>query len=543
MRLRALTRPGAHAFLQHAYLTTLHMTSLFFGLETLPDAPPDSVAAHLHRQGFEDPERTWSMVRRLEERSLPTPASSHPISSLLEAAAASYDPERAFNNLYTLYPRTNDKHAEAVLNILTHPSDAREALTAICAGSQPLSALLIQDTDLLRDLFSNASWHNLKPRGQLQKELTDRLYGVTSVEEAMIHLRTFKKQEYLRIAVCDLMRQSDTPTILEHLSDVADLCLQGAYEVCSRHLESRYGKPMLTETQPSGFAVIGMGKLGGRELNFSSDIDLMYVYDSTEGRTALSHLSTYEYYHKLARLITDVISRITTDGLVFRVDLRLRPEGRAGDIANSIEGYQWHYKSQGQMWERQALLKARVCAGCNNVGNQFTEAIRPHVFHPESDPLILDDIHHMREKIGRALLERGSSDYHVKLGTGGIREIEFIVQGFQLVYGGMQGWPWERSTLKALAWIADHGYLTDSEAADLSEAYLFLRDLENRIQMASDQQTHKIPQKTRAQAVLARMMGLSAETEEATAALLLSWYQRHTTSVRTIYDRVFHSAM
>jgi glutamate-ammonia-ligase adenylyltransferase len=519
------------------------MPALFTNLETLPESPPESVAAHLSQQGFKDPKRTWAMVRQLDQRLVSRFASTHPVSALLEAAAASYDPDRAFNNLYSLYPQVEDEHTRTFLNLITHPSDARDALTAICAGSQPLSALLIQNPGFLRDVFSNTSWQHLKPRDQLQQELTGRLINLASVEEAMGQLRAFKKQEYLRIAVADLMRQSDTPTILQRLSDVADLCLQGAYEVATRHLERKHGKPRLNETQPSGFAIIGMGKLGGSELNFSSDIDLMYVYDSTEGRTTESHLSTYEYYPKLARLITDMISRITTDGLTFRVDLRLRPEGRAGDIANSVDGYRWHYESHGQMWERQALLKARVCAGCMTVGDQFTKAIRDLVFHPTFDPLILDDIHHMREKIARALIERGSNDYHVKLGTGGIREIEFIVQGFQLVYGGMQGWPWERGTLKTLAWITDQGYLTDDESADLSAAYLFLRDLENRIQMTSDHQTHVIPIESHAQTVLARMMGLSAETEEASAHLLLSWYRKHTTAVRSIYERVFHSAM
>lgn len=516
------------------------MTSLFTDLETLPEVPPESVAAHLQQQGFDNPARTWSMVRQLDQRAA---SATHPVSALLDAAIDSYDPERAFNNLYALYPRAGGEQATELLDLISRPSAARSALTAICAGSQPLSNTLIQKADFLADVFLNGSWQNLKSREQLHRELTEHLADISSPEEAMGHLRTFKKQEYLRIAVCDLMKMADTPSILKRLSDVADLCLQGAFELCAQHLERRHGKPMLTETQPSGFAVIGMGKLGGGELNFSSDIDLMYVYDSTAGHTDVTGLSTYEYYPKLARLITDMISRITGDGLVFRVDLRLRPEGRAGDIANALEGYRWHYESQGQIWERQALLKARACAGSPDVGRQFTETVRPHVFHHEFDPLILDDIHHMREKIARALLERGSGDHHVKLGTGGIREIEFIVQGFQLVYGGMQDWPWERSTLKALAWIADHGYLTDSEAADLSEAYLFLRNLENRIQMATDHQTHEIPKDTRSQAVLARMMGQSADTEEAVAGLLLSWYGKHTAAVRAVYERVFHSAM
>lgn len=523
------------------------MTTLTIDRVDLSSPLPAAVSDQLRGSGFEQPEDAWRMLGQIDARLTPTGSPEHLFPALAEAAGSSLQPDRALISLHTLLTRSGDEEIPALLDLLAVPSASRDALLTILSASPYLTTTVVQDVGFLLETFAGDAWRTLQPAEELDAQLADMLDGVSTPDEAMKPLRTFKQQAYLRIAVCDLMRQSGTPAVLERLTDVADLCLQAAHDVCGRKLQARHGRPMLEGSKPSGFAVIGMGKLGGRDLNFSSDIDLLYVYDATDGRTEKDGTSTYEYYPKLARAITDLISRLTPDGQVFRVDLRLRPEGRAGDIANSIEGYRWHYEIQGQAWQRQALLKARCSAGSSEVGGRFLDTIEPFVFYPALDqPLILEDINHMRERIAKALIERGSGDYHVKLGKGGIREIEFIAQGFQLVYAGAQGWPWERSTRRMLADLAEKGYLSDEEASDLDEAYLFLRDLENRIQMTSGHQTHEIPREHAAQAVLAGMMGLSGPTldeREAGPGRMLEAYGKHTARVHQVYDRVFHSAM
>ncbi len=523
------------------------MTTLSFDRFALSSPLPAAMSDRLRSFGFGDPADAWHLLGQIDGRLSPLAIPGNLFPALVDAAGASLQPDRALINLHAVITRSSDDHIPALLNLLAVPSESRNALLTILSCSPYLSTVLVQDLGFLIDTFGGDSWRILQTAEQMEAELEEAFQGVSSPDEAMKPLRDFKKRTYLRIAVCDLMKQSDTPTILERLSDVADICLQAAHDVCGRKLEARHGRPMLEGTRPSGFAVIGMGKLGGRDLNFSSDIDLLYVYDATDGRTEKDGLSTYEYYPKLARSVTDLISRLTPDGQVFRVDLRLRPEGRAGDIANSLEGYRWHYEIQGQAWQRQALLKARCSAGSKEVGDRFLDTIQPFVFYPAHDqPLILEDINHMRERIKRALMERGSGDYHVKLGTGGIREVEFIAQGFQLVYGGSQKWTWERGTRRMLEFLAERGYLSESEASDLDDAYLFLRDLENRIQMTSGHQTHEIPRDRGAQAVLAGMMGLSGTSPEAREAApdrMLAAYAKHTGRVHQVYDRVFHSAM
>ncbi|MEE2710781.1 MAG: hypothetical protein VYA69_14435, partial [Gemmatimonadota bacterium] len=456
------------------------MKPLLNSMATQPQIRPDpEILSQLQKAGFREPNSAGMMLYEIGQHASDLASDRKPLPSLLEAIVDSFDPNRALNNIYTLLMQENETIAASLLRLFARHPDETNALVGICASSQPLSMAIIQDPEHVLSLFSDARWKSFSSVEVLFKRLSAMIDGTATFEGGLIALRTFKRQEYLHIAMCDLMKLADTSDILRRLSDVADVCLQGACDLSVRELVDRHGEPLLPDGQPSRFAVIGMGKLGGQELNFSSDIDILYVYDSPKGKTSRSGLSTYEYYTKLARMVTDAIGRITPEGIVFRVDLRLRPDGRTGDIASAVDGYRRHYYTRGQIWERQALIKARPVAGSHAVGQQLLDAIEPFVFHPESDPLILEDINRSREKIAHTLLEKGSGEHHVKLGPGGIREIEFITQGFQLIHTGAGCWPWERSTLPALSWIASQGYLADHEVACLHDAYLFLRDLEN----------------------------------------------------------------
>ncbi len=502
-----------------------------------------AILSQLQKAGFREPNAAGMLLYEIGQRASGLASDRKPLPSLLGAIVDSYDPNRALNNIYTLLTQKNDTIAVSFLRLLADQPDETNALVGICACSQSLSMDIIQDPEFVLSLLSDSRWRSFSSVEVLSGRLSAMIEGTDTFEGGLTALRTFKRQEYLHIAICDLMKLVDTSGILRRLSDVADVCLQGALELSARELTGRHGEPLLPDGRPSEFAVIGMGKLGGQELNFSSDIDILYVYDSPKGKASRSGLSTYEYYIKLARRITDAIGRITPDGLVFRVDLRLRPEGRTGDIASAVDSYRQHYHTRGQIWERQALIKARPLAGSYAVGQEFLDAIEPFVFQPESDPLILDEINRSREKIAHALLEKGSGEHHVKLGPGGIREIEFITQGFQLIHAGACRWPWERRTLTALSWTASQGYLADHEVACLQDAYLFLRDLENRIQITSGHRTHEIPTDIHDRSVLARMMGIQGHGIHESADLLLSHYSVHTNRVRRIYERIFHSAL
>ena len=384
----------------------------------------------------------------------------------------------------------------------------------------------------------------------LAGRLAASLRDVRSDQDLFRVLRRFRKQEMLRIGMRDLLGRADLTETVGELSNLAEACLQAVYELADADLRGRHGRPVVLNedgsSAPAGFAVIGMGKLGGGELNFSSDIDLMYVYTAdgeTEGVTGpdgspTNRISNHQYFIKLAEKLTAAIGQNTDDGFVFRVDLRLRPEGQRGPLAQSLGGYEIYYESWGQVWERSALIKARPVAGDEAVGREFIERITPFVYRKYLDFGAIVEIREMKQKINRDVEQKGRTHRDVKLGYGGIREIEFLIQALQLIYGGRDRALRERNSLIALYTLAQKGLLSYQESADLSKAYAFLRTVEHRIQILSDLQTQTMPAGEAELRALARRTGYRERGRETEA--LLGDYGAHTHRVRSIYDALLN---
>lgn len=383
---------------------------------------------------------------------------------------------------------------------------------------------------------------------QLDDRLTAMLRDVTGDEYFFRALRRFRKREMLRIGLRDLLGKADLTETVGELSNLAEVCLQAAYERADAELRGRFGKPVVLKPDgasiPAGFAVIGMGKLGGGELNFSSDIDLMYVYTSdgeTEGAAGTdgsqtNRISNHQYFIKLAERISAAIGQNTEDGFVFRVDLRLRPEGQRGPLAQSLGGYEIYYESWGQTWERSALIKARPVAGDGTVGREFLARITPFVYRKYLDFGAIVEIREMKQKINRDVEQKGKTHRDVKLGYGGIREIEFLIQSLQLIYGGRDRGLREKNSLKALHTLAQKGLLSYQEVADLSKAYTFLRTVEHRLQILNDLQTQTLPAGEAELRALARRTGYLDPKRE--TEMLLRDYASHTLKVRGLYDNL-----
>jgi len=382
----------------------------------------------------------------------------------------------------------------------------------------------------------------------LADRLAAVLKGVTADENFFRALRRFRKQEMLRIGLRDLLGKADLTETVGELSNLAEVCLQAAHERADAELRGRFGRPVVQELDgtviPAGFAVIGMGKLGGQELNFSSDIDLMYVYTAdgeTEGApgpdgSLTNRISNHQYFIKLAEKLNAAIGQNTEDGFVFRVDLRLRPEGQRGPLAQSLGGYEIYYESWGQAWERSALIKARPVAGDEAVGREFLARITPFVYRKYLDFGAIVEIREMKQKINRDVEQKGKTHRDVKLGYGGIREIEFLIQSLQLIYGGRDRGLREKSSLKALHTLAQKGLLTYQEVADLSKAYTFLRTVEHRLQILNDLQTQTLPAGEAELRALARRTGYFEQGQE--MEMLLRDYAFHTLKVRGLYDNL-----
>ena len=406
-------------------------------------------------------------------------------------------------------------------------------------SSEFLSSILIRRPHNAAELVSSPYLQREKPLDVMRLELEGMMSSASNYDGLLSVLRLYKQKEMLRVGCRDLLGYGALEEITSELSSLASAALDTAYRFCLNLLKSSYGTPYYRDEtgalKECTFVVIGMGKLGGNELNFSSDIDLIYLYQSDEGETRGGDrtYTLYEFYCKMSELITKAISANTEDGFVFRVDLRLRPEGQNGPVANSMASAMIYYESWGETWERSAMLKARPVAGDLSLGEFFLKELEPFIYRKYLDFSTIEDIKEMKLKIDRELaLKPGMWD--VKLGSGGIREIEFLVQATQLIHAGKDKSLRERNTLKSLQKLKDKGLLPHEDHETLAAAYRFLRTVEHRIQVENERQTHKLPAKA---ADIKRLAKRSGFGELADFKKTIEFHSRN---VERLYDGIFH---
>lgn len=501
----------------------------------------------LSTSGIKDATQAAANLRQIGAR-LGESCFSSLLPAMISELARAADPDMAINNLERLLDRMEDTSLFAEL-----AKKNRELLASIITtfgASRFLSQFIISWPEENLGLLSSPDFlAPLTHAGSIYAALREAVQKAENDKDFVRILRKFRKARMLRIAIRDLMGLADLQETMSELSDLAEACLQVAYEHIDSILKNRFGRPMTESPDrglvPAGFSVIAMGKLGGRELNFSSDIDLMYVY-SAEGETEgileqdgsrKNRISNHQYFVKLSEMLTAAISEKTEDGFVFRVDLRLRPEGQRGPLCQSLNGYEIYYESWGQTWERAALLKARPVAGDPDCGSEFIERITPFIFRKYLDFGAISEIRDLKIKINKEVEQKGRLLRDVKLGYGGIREIEFIVQALQLIYGGRERSLRERNTLRALHVLSQKGLITYAEHDALAKAYVFLRNVEHRIQILDDLQTQTMPSQSDELRCLARRMGYHDSGNE--SENLLRDYKVHTKNVRDIYDELF----
>ncbi|MEK7712514.1 MAG: bifunctional [glutamate--ammonia ligase]-adenylyl-L-tyrosine phosphorylase/[glutamate--ammonia-ligase] adenylyltransferase, partial [Nitrospirota bacterium] len=342
----------------------------------------------------------------------------------------------------------------------------------------------------------------------------------------------FKKKELLRITLRDILKKADlTETMLE-LSILADVIVDESLKLIKKSLSATYGEP-----EKDAFTVISIGKLGSDELNFSSDIDIMFVYGTADGETSgtttpqgitANRITNHEYYCKLGENLNRFLSANTEDGFIYRVDLRLRPEGQRGSIALPLSGYETYYESWGRAWERAMLLRARPIAGDSKLGNEFMEMIKPFVYRKYLDFTAIDEIRQIKTRIDSAFKKND-----IKRGYGGIREIEFFAQALQLIYAGREPLLRERVTQKALHMLLQKNLIGQTDYYVLLDNYRFLRTLEHRLQQMNDLQTHSLPSNENELNALGKKMGFSGRES------FLKELEARRKSVRTIYNSLF----
>ncbi|MCP4744667.1 MAG: bifunctional [glutamate--ammonia ligase]-adenylyl-L-tyrosine phosphorylase/[glutamate--ammonia-ligase] adenylyltransferase [Desulfobacteraceae bacterium] len=321
-------------------------------------------------------------------------------------------------------------------------------------------------------------------------------------------LRLFRRREMVRIAIRDLCGWSDLDETLAELSSLADTCIGGALNQLHYNHCTQSGSPVDKQGRAQQLVVLGLGKLGAQELNFSSDVDLMFAYPcdgETQGGGG-NFIANEIFFLRVCRDLIQTIGANTADGFVFRVDSRLRPYGEVGPLVHSFEKLEDYYLNQGREWERYALIKARVVAGCKASGSDLLNRLKPFIFRRYLDYGAFDGLRGMKSRISMEVRNKGLAD-DIKLGPGGIREIEFFGQMFQLIRAGVEPALQVRPIREVLNILVENGYIPEKVKDILDKAYVFLRTVENRLQQYSDQQVHKLPADPYACHRLAVIMG------------------------------------
>jgi glutamate-ammonia-ligase adenylyltransferase len=418
---------------------------------------------------------------------------------------------------------------------------AFERLTATPNGVHVLLAIFSYSRFLSEAVIARPDWVDplLEP-GALDRMFSAEDYSALLLEtpdgmDLPLKLALFRRRQLLRILLRDVMDIARVAEIAEEISNLADAILQFAYGHIRAELVARYGEPAAAQ-----FSIISLGKLGGKELNYSSDIDLLFLYSRNGETTGPERISNKEFFLKLANNLTDLLATYTQAGICYRVDLRLRPDGRLGEVVTSLEGARSYYEQRARDWELQMLIKARVSAGEREPGAELLQFVEPLIYSTTLDFSVVESASATRERIGEKLASRRSRGFNIKLAPGGIRDIEFLVQCLQRLHGGREKWVRNGGTLLALSRLRDKDLLSPTEFSRLASAYQFLRELEHRLQFYDDRQTHVLPPDD-SLAVLARKMPPNRFPGGPSRESMLAELNRHLEEVQKIYDRVIHA--
>jgi glutamate-ammonia-ligase adenylyltransferase len=453
--------------------------------------------------------------------------------------ASSADPDAALHYLASL----KHQHPDAFKRLVQSQTHLQQ-LIAVFSNSRFLSDEILQNPQWIEQLSDT-------DRVLLDAEYKQRLIEFLKHQPAgtpeVLSLALFRRQQILRILLRDISGLCALSETTEELSNLADAILDVSYERIRAELVSKHGVPRYVDEsgQPRecGMSVIALGKLGGRELNYSSDIDLMFVYTANGETDGKNPISNKELYKKVANQYTELLSTYTAEGLCYRVDLRLRPDGSLGEVCISLEGAKQYYQVRARDWELQMLIKARVAAGDPDTGRKLLDSVEPLIYSTTLDFSAVEAVSATRERISEKLNRRrlGKSAFDVKLAPGGIRDIEFLVQCLQRLHGGRAPWVRHGGTMLALARLNDKDLLSAAEYGRLVTAYRFLRNLEHRLQFADDRQTHTLPSSERDLDLLAQRMPTAQLGSAPSREKLLHELNAHLEAVQEIYHRVIHA--
>ncbi len=458
--------------------------------------------------GFADWHAANLRLQRIARKSNARPEFLACLPHLLTAFSHAANPDRVLVNLERFTHSVDD--SRTLFRYLAENPRAVEILVTLFAASQFLTRILLRTPEYFIRLSERKNLAQPKSVEAFYADAQAAMAPFASAKKQLDALRRFQRWERLRIGTADLLELLDLTTATAQLAYLADSLVRACLFIAARQ----------TNRPTDGFAVIAFGKLGGHELNYSSDIDLVFLAESN----ALA-------YQRLGEKLIEGLGHMTAEGFLYRVDMRLRPWGKAGPLVPTLDGYMAYLRKDARLWEKQALLKARVIAGDKALGQTLLRRAEPLLFALENET-VRADIRTMKRRIEAPLRRQGTEWSEVKLGAGSIRDVEFVTQYLQLVHGGKHPEVRTHNTLSALAKLLEAGFLTAVQHRVLMNGYVFLRTVEHYLQIMDDKQTHALPDRPEELSYLARRLGFQGP---ATGDQFIVRYQQHRAAIRAVY--------
>ena len=483
------------------------------------------------------------------------------LKSLRDGERFSHPTEKSIRNFYIILPEIlgwcatvpmansavenlvkfieSSKARELFLDLFSKNKKFLELLLKVFGSSNLISDILIKQPDLIDVIKDAESLYRFKNKNKLQKEIGQILKISNTFQEKQNSLRRFKQGEELRIGVRYIIGEADIEGTLADLSSLAETHVENSYQIAVKKQKTRYGKE---KKIPDRFAIIGMGKLGGGEINFKSDLDLVFVYEDSKSDSLFSE-SVVLFYTKIYQLINELTSQVTSSGYAYKIDSDLRPEGKSGPIVNSIKSYEDYYRGRARTWEQQAMVRARFIAGNHQTGQNFINMVKNFTYRPKLEYESIIEISRLRERIEKGLAEETIKGKNVKLGYGGLADIEFAVQILQMMHGGKNIRLRETNTLSAVVQLDTLGIIDHKDSENIKKHYLFMRNLECALRIQNHTLMSHLPKEQEKLLILAKFLRYSGKNQTDIVEKFRSDYSQRTKEIRVFYSKTIDTLL
>jgi [glutamine synthetase] adenylyltransferase / [glutamine synthetase]-adenylyl-L-tyrosine phosphorylase len=509
----------------------------------------DLISQELENAGFADPTKAYANLLAIRDGEVYTPPSPRRLKvmrvlgpALIAEIAKSSAPDRALLNLSEFSHRIGGR--TGFLTLLSENPETMRLLIRLFADSQFLTDLFLNRPELIDTLIRVDLTRIEKTRHEMLTELQAVVNQQGDLEDKLNALRRHKTEEFIRIGLHDLGGAAQLERVLKQLSDLAAACLQCALQVTIEELEEKFGP-----ISNARFAVLGMGKMGGRELDYNSDLDLVFIYNASEDSQSRGgsrgKLAAHEFYLRVGQKLITYLSAPTEEGIAYKIDMQLRPSGKSGPLVCSLDGFREYHKTSSLLWERQALIKARFVAGDPQLGKAIEKIAESFAYGSGLDRAGINEIHHLRMRMERELAGEDETRFNLKKGRGGLVDIEFLTQMLQLAHGYRHPKLRRRETLRALAALHDHKLLKQTEYQLLSDGYLFLRRLDHRLRLERDQSIDAFEREPERLDGIAQALGYDgsnlkgANKRTQAGQKLVRDYESRREKIRACYERYF----